>query len=352
MPKKELILSILKELTNDDSLANQMPLNSFLQNNPDLNQEAELYKSIWDDTKEYKTSVKFDSSAAFSKFQDRVAQQEKTVKQDKLAVVHKADNQPSPSVSSAEPKVVTLFSRRRMLSFAAIGLLLISATFFFFNAGSNGFVITNTEGLAYHETLPDGSKLTMAPNASINVSSKFAKKNRSTNLLRGQVFYEVAKNKNLPFSVEVGDLNIVVTGTSFNVKWNKTVQIDLVEGSIDVSLKNKEYSLEAGEQLIYNPENQSVTVNKKIDPNSIKWLDNGLSFNSTPINKVISDIESFYGVNIDIKTQVPPNCHFTSPDLSNVSLNDLFVILLSAQGMIFDRFNDKNYALVEISCKD
>ncbi len=340
MPNNELILSILKELTNDDSLANKMPLNEFLQQNPDLSQEADMIKNIWDDASQYKSTEKFDANSAFAKFQNRVANQ---VEQPKVVSIS--------NTIPTEPKVVSIFSRRRILSFAAIGLILVALSFLFLNTDSTEN-FTNTNTLASHEVLSDGTKLTLAPNASVDISSKFDKKNRKTSLLRGQVFYDVAKNPDLPFSVEVGDLNIVVTGTSFNVKWNKTVQIDLIEGSINVNYNSKDYSLKAGEQLVYNPKKQSIKVNKKIDPNAVKWLENGLSFNSTPINKVISDIESFYGVNIDIKTKVPANCHFTSPDLSNVSLNDLFVILLSAQGMIFDRFNDKNYALVEISCKD
>ncbi len=341
MPNKELILSILRELTNDDSLVDKLPLDAYLKQNPDTKDEADVFKNIWADADKYKTAEKFDAQAAFSKFQNRIAEQKEAPK---VVSINQTSN--------TKGKTVPLFSRRRLFSIAAIGLLLIGVSFLFLNQGSQNINFTNNNALASHEILADGTKLTMAPNASVDISSLFGKRNRETTLTRGQVFYDVAKNKELPFSVEVGELKIVVTGTSFNVKWNRTVQIDLVEGSIEVSHKDKDYSLKAGEQLIFNPENQSITLNKELDPNAIKWLENGLSFNSTPITKVISDIESFYGVNIDIKTTVPENCHFTSPDLSNVSLNDLFAILLSAQGMIFDRYNDKNYALVEISCKD
>lgn len=347
MPKNELILSLLKELTSDPNSSAEKSLKELLREDPSQQKEADQLSAIWSDSSSYKTNDNFDSKAAFAKFQKTIAvgavSQESNTTQE--AKVFTLDN-----ISTKEKPVINLFRRRAILAVAAMGILLVTAGAFFFQGEEK--VLVNEGAIVSTQLLPDGTEITLSPGATLALSTGFSKKDRNLEQQRGQIYYDVAKNTEMPFQLSIDDLKIIVTGTSFNVKWNKTVQLDLIEGSLVIEHKNSDYQLSAGQQLVFDPSKQSVVIREEIDPNAVKWTKNGLSFNSTPIEKVLKDIESFYGVNIDIDTEIPPNCHFTSPDLTNVSLNDLFSILLSAQGMIFDRLNSQNYTLVEISCKE
>lgn len=336
MPNKDFISILIKELQANNSIENNEALQQFSQEDPNAQKDIDSIVNLWSNTGGYKSNLSFDKKNAWGNLQERMGTPNSEVT-------------PSTESTPTEGKVIKLFSLNRSLAIAASIALLIGA--FFLYSPQKQLLIHNEGNASFVEILPDGSKLTIAPGTSIALAKGYAKDNRDANQLSGQIFYDITSDKELPFQLNISDLEIEVTGTQFNIKSNEDIQLDLIEGSVTIKVNGKDVHLKAGEQFVYDPNEKSIMINAKLDPNATKWISNGLSFHSTPIEKVLSDIESFYGVSIDISADIPRNCHFTSPDLTNVQLNDLFMILLSAQGMVFDKHNDKEYSLVQITCK-
>lgn len=78
----------------------------------------------------------------------------------------------------------------------------------------NADMLTAT-GEVRNVTLEDGSRVTLGPDSAIDVD--YAAKERTVHLLKGQAWFEVARDPTRPFRVEAKALTATVLGTGFDV---------------------------------------------------------------------------------------------------------------------------------------
>jgi transmembrane sensor len=82
-------------------------------------------------------------------------------------------------------------------------------------------------------TLSDGSKVYLSLDTAVDVS--FSETERRVRILRGEVYFEVAKNPQRPFRVAAADRQVTALGTQFNVRLDEgRVEVVLVAGSVAV----------------------------------------------------------------------------------------------------------------------
>jgi transmembrane sensor len=81
-------------------------------------------------------------------------------------------------------------------------------------------------------TLQDGSQIQLNTNSLIEV--EFSPKHRLLTLVRGEARFDVAKDKNRPFTVTAGKKSFTALGTIFNVQKNDSLVMELVvtEGKV------------------------------------------------------------------------------------------------------------------------
>ncbi|KGJ92849.1 FecR family protein [Colwellia psychrerythraea] len=81
-------------------------------------------------------------------------------------------------------------------------------------------------------TLKDGSQIQLNTNSQVEV--KYSPKHRLLTLVRGEARFDVAKDKNRPFTVTVGKKSFTALGTIFNVQKNNNQIMELVvtEGKV------------------------------------------------------------------------------------------------------------------------
>jgi len=95
--------------------------------------------------------------------------------------------------------------------------------------------LTTPNGRQFHVTLPDGTVVWLNAASSVRYPTTFNGKERKVSVT-GEVYFEVAKNPNQPFTVEVdGRMDVQVLGTSFNVNAYSDepfISTTLLEGSI------------------------------------------------------------------------------------------------------------------------
>nr|WP_315815906.1 FecR domain-containing protein [Paraflavitalea speifideiaquila] len=144
--------------------------------------------------------------------------------------------------------------------------------------------------------------------------------------------FDIVKDPTRPFLIHATSIDIKVLGTAFNVRAypeDKTAEISLIRGRIEVSLKNRsndKINLSPNEKLIVDntltitggdttfPAQQQqeplVLINKlQVNPrdstvNEIQWIDNKLVFNDELFSELAARIERKYGVEITIKDAV------------------------------------------------
>lgn len=81
--------------------------------------------------------------------------------------------------------------------------------------------------------LPDGSKVTL--NTASAVRADYSGRERRVTLVRGQAFFDVAKDPTRPFVVAAGSRQVIAVGTVFDVRLqDRQVRVTLIEGKVRV----------------------------------------------------------------------------------------------------------------------
>lgn len=146
--------------------------------------------------------------------------------------------------------------------------------------------------------LPDGSRVVLNSGSRLTCNEGFGKTHRNLNLV-GEGYFTVAKNKDLPFFVYAGNLNIRALGTEFNVKAypeDKVVETILVHGSIQI---NKTSNKGVNEKLLILEPKQVLVYNKLVDSIHVNGIQGTeiLNKNSMPASSLPEVV--FAKTNID-----------------------------------------------------
>ncbi len=152
-------------------------------------------------------------------------------------------------------------------------------------------------------TLADGT-ICRLNSMSTLVSDMTSSESRSV-AITGEAFFDVAHDPDRPLTVKAGDVSVTVTGTSFNVNAYDPdiVETSLVSGSVVISSPAlaRRYDLSPGQQAVVNLRDKTIAI-QSFDPDlSTAWTLDRLVFYSEPLSEVITRIERWYGVEIDLQ---------------------------------------------------
>ena len=200
-----------------------------------------------------------------------------------------------PSVNKfTKSKKNTLAKSLALVLILAIASML---SFFFFYGD-------NTPNAQYQfALLPDGTEIQLIDGASYSIDEKSFLENREVRL-KGNAFFDVSRNEDVPFNVRFDDINITVLGTSFYINEN-TQEIHVMHGKVKVSNDNADVILTMGESLIYADNKLEI---KELDQPRAKLFSG--QYQNEPLSNVIKDISQFLGIEI-ISTSPIGNCSYT-----------------------------------------
>jgi ferric-dicitrate binding protein FerR (iron transport regulator) len=183
--------------------------------------------------------------------------------------------------------------------------------------------LATPRGGQYQLVLPDGTKVWLNAASSLRYPTSFTGKERLVEL-KGEAYFEVAKNTARPFRVRVDDMKIDVLGTSFDVMAyadEQTRKATLLDGAIKVSNDHASLLLHPGEQAA--SENTGLALVKQADvEEAVAWKNGLFKFNGAGIEAVMRQISRWYDV--DVIYQGPKTTHSFSgvigrdTNLSNV----------------------------------
>jgi ferric-dicitrate binding protein FerR (iron transport regulator) len=177
--------------------------------------------------------------------------------------------------------------------------------------------------------LPDGSVVTLNKASSIFYNNNFGTENRDV-ILEGEAFFDVTKNKNLPFKVFVANSTVEVLGTSFNIKAdNNKVHLGVVTGHVaffETANKQNRIELQKNEMVDFNDNNQVFESVIKLNTNTLAWKTGRLEFNNVPMEEVFSEVASFYGKELVLNINSGIAESFTAT-FDNQSLEEIVEII-------------------------
>jgi len=143
--------------------------------------------------------------------------------------------------------------------------------------------------------LSDGSKIYLAANSSFQYPEKFEGDERKVSLIKGNAFFEIAKDKKHPFIIASGEIKTKVVGTSFHIQLSKEkCEVIVLTGKVNVTSKGQSVDLVPNEEALF----QSQKLTKQLADKAflVNWYATDITLNQTTLKQVITILQYKYGV--------------------------------------------------------
>ncbi|WP_271406225.1 FecR family protein [Tenacibaculum soleae] len=265
---------------------------------------------------------------------------------EKIKKIHEAtENKSNLSTSNIIENKTALFNKIALeklkikknlktliFKYTAAAILIVSTSFFaYFKSQPQEISIATTYAEQKEVTLSDGSVVWL--NASSEISYK--EKSPRTIRLKGEAFFEVAKDKEHPFTVQTSnDIIVKALGTSFNIKsYEKSNYYEavLLTGKVAVSTENSEKN-----KLIMLPNDKIRVLNKnkqiiksviKNKMNTISWREGKIQFKNKTFKEIATDFKNQYDLTFHFENEKISNIKFTGTFEKTMPIGEILEIL-------------------------
>ncbi len=153
------------------------------------------------------------------------------------------------------------------------------------------------KGGEYTIALADGTVVKLNSHSKLKYPVEFIGSERKV-FLEGEAYFDVAHNADLPFLVNINNINIKVLGTSFNVNSydNSFVETVLVEGKVEINVNNKNKVLLPNHKAIVS-DNEVFVEEVDVDP-YIAWTRGDFVFYNEPLDKIMNKLSLWYNIEV------------------------------------------------------
>lgn len=211
--------------------------------------------------------------------------------------------------------------------------------------GQGSLTVRTPRGLTYSFRLSDGSSVTLNNASELSIPADFSFTNRTVEL-KGEAYFEVGNNKDIPFIVKAGNSEQKVLGTSFIISGyenDSTITTTLFSGRLAVSSGKNRLELHAGEQSVIKA--GSTEIRKLKDPDigyAGAWIWNNFSQRKTSVmlSDLFKRVERWYDVRLIYEDNIS-NEQLTVGKISRrTPVDSVLLILKGPGGFEFTRMND------------
>lgn len=196
----------------------------------------------------------------------------------------------------------------RIAGVMVLGLFIVSVFLLNRSNGSFKVIAEKGNGIVKHQ-LPDGSIVTLNEGAEFTYNRSFGKENRTLNF-NGEAYFEVAKNKELPFVILSERAETKVLGTKFNLNTavDSIILLVVTEGLVSFNStkggeKQAEVLIEAGQMGLINKGSGKISRKTSDNENVLSWKTGVLNYSDYPFGKALEEIARFYKVSIKLETK-------------------------------------------------
>ncbi|MBV7532148.1 FecR family protein [Chitinophaga sp. sic0106] len=162
-------------------------------------------------------------------------------------------------------------------------------------------VLETPRGGVFQVTLPDGSHVWLNAASSLKYPVTFTDKRTVT--LNGQAYFEIAQDAKRPFFVKVGDMEVQVLGTSFDVMAysdEQQIHTTLVSGAVKVLQHKNATLLQPGQQSLLDPASGSISVQPANIDQVLAWRNGKFELENTDLPAFLRQLARWYDIDIYI----------------------------------------------------
>jgi ferric-dicitrate binding protein FerR (iron transport regulator) len=241
-------------------------------------------------------------------------------------------------------KTFSLKKYRNLIAIAAVLLVIVSVSLFYFSRGdkfSPDTQIVAGKGIRKKIKLPDGTMVWLNSDSKLSYESDINQKKRRIVYLVGEAFFDVAHRQSQPFIVRTDKICVKVLGTAFNIKAypiDKKSEATLIRGSIELSVNDRseqkillspseKFALVEDKKVTHAKSNtlpdlpKDITLmiehvvpvrigdNEYIEETS--WRDSQLVFRNESLDDLKPKLERWFNVQIKFDKEQPKSYRFT-----------------------------------------
>jgi transmembrane sensor len=271
--------------------------------------------------------------AAWQKLQVKIKQENSNIKEDK---------KPGNSLF--------LWSRIAAMVVFAVGI-----SFLFYSIYVNNIFNTDTLIASGNEVMqvdmPDGSIIWLNKNSSVTYSKSYGENDRAVSL-SGEAFFDVSKDENRPFIISAAGTETRVLGTSFNIKSNEQVELNVYSGKVLFKPENEDDEkgevLTKGKKAVFSAVDKTISVSEDNDPNLLSWKNKKLVFKQNTLEYILKTTGNYFGKELIMQGDIA-NCTFTG-EFENPDLEEVLDVLSITLNLSISETKDKKIIFSGAGC--
>ena len=244
---------------------------------------------------------------------------------------------------------------REVVKYAAVVLVIAGAGGFYVSRLydkllSAGNTISVPAGQHIDVTLPDGTKVCMNAFSELHYPTFFVGRQRRVQL-RGEAFFDVARDRKRPFVVETYACDVQALGTKFNVEARSETGdfvASLVEGGVLVSDRfntNNRVELHPREQAHHL--RGRLVVSRMPEHEQFLWREGLIAFRDASFTDLLGEFEKYYGVRIEVlRRRIPANL-FTGKIRISEGIDHALWVLQQSADFRYTRNENKDVIYIQ-----
>lgn len=184
--------------------------------------------------------------------------------------------------------------------------------------------LTVPYGKRFELVLSDGTSVHLNAGSSLRYPMNFLKEGARQVFLTGEAYFDVKKNKSNPFVVKVGELEVNVLGTEFNVSAyteDSDIEVVLVEGAVNLKQNNdainESTNLVPGQKGLFEHTSNNISVANVKTALYTSWRQGHLVFRNVTFDNILAKLERHYSVEIENRNKE------LGSEIFNASFNDV-----------------------------
>ncbi|MGX5816735.1 FecR family protein [Chitinophaga lutea] len=309
-PTDRFLWLLSRRLSGDITDEESRELEALLREHPEYKQASSALGAYWRYDRQRQDAE--DTQAAFERLTDRIRKED---------VFEWKETAPRPT------------ARRRWLKIAAAAAILLAAGLFLQRLQQDGMRSDyNVKGTRSQIKLADGTSVWLNSDSELKYPARFKGSTREV-FLKGEAFFDVAKDAARPFIVHTETMHLNVLGTSFNVKaypGDSTAEATLISGEVEVEVLHqpgRKVRLKPDEKLVLpkrldtlngaiateTPVILKPTYYLREDSAIIEtaWVDNRLLFQDESFTHLAARMERWYNVSVRFENAAIQQLRFT-----------------------------------------
>lgn len=155
-------------------------------------------------------------------------------------------------------------------------------------------------GGEYRLTLADGTRVLLGAMSTIKYPVTFTGENRVVEV-SGEAYFDVVKDTEHPFIVELENMKVEVLGTSFNVRDYEDeafAEATLVSGKVKVVAGDELCVLEPSYQAVIDKSARSLKERKVEVSEYVDWIDGKLNIRNQRLEDILTRLGKWYNIHV------------------------------------------------------